>query len=366
MFAENRKISLRQLQVLLLLDSFGTAVLFLPAELSQISGKACWGAAMIGGGLFVLVSFILAKTAEFFSAGTIVDWCRGTFGYVAGTVILAGLAVKMLLDGVLELRIFSEIICRAMLPDTPVWVLSLVILLVAWLLAFHGVECRGRSGEVLFFVVVLPLCLVLAAVAVSAEYGRTLPVSMPSVRGIGQSILLVSISFQGLSFLYFVFPYLQKGEKAASAVSFSSLLSAGFLTVIVFLCLAVYGETVLSDKLLPALQMMERVSFTGVFLTRQDLLLLWFWMVSVCIFLSGTLFYGSFLGMRLFRQRSEKRRKWMVICLFLLFGLSLLPENLAEAYRFRMLVSPWLNLFYLLVLPVILWVLAKRRGREWE
>ena len=35
MFAENRKISIRQLQMLLLLDCFGTAVLFLPAELAE-------------------------------------------------------------------------------------------------------------------------------------------------------------------------------------------------------------------------------------------------------------------------------------------------------------------------------------------
>lgn len=42
MFAENRKISIRQLQMLLLLDCFGTAVLFLPAELAEISGRGCF------------------------------------------------------------------------------------------------------------------------------------------------------------------------------------------------------------------------------------------------------------------------------------------------------------------------------------
>ena len=66
MFAENRKISLRQLQILLLLDSFGTAVLFLPAELAQISGRACWVAALIGGGIFVLVSLLMTKVCNRF------------------------------------------------------------------------------------------------------------------------------------------------------------------------------------------------------------------------------------------------------------------------------------------------------------
>ena len=363
MFAENRKISLRQLQVLLLLDSFGTAVLFLPAELAQLSGKACWTMALLGGGVFVLASFLLAKIGERMSAGTAVDWYRDIFGYIPGTAILAGLAFKILLDGLLELRIFSEIICRAMLPNTPVWAISFVILLAAGLLAAKGAECRGRSGEVLFLAAVIPLVIVLAAVAVSAEYGRIQPVTAPALGTIKEGLFAMSIPFQGLTFLYFVFPLLQKKEKVASAVVTSSLLSSGILVVVVFLCLAVYGEGVLAEKLLPSLQMLERVSFTGIFLTRQDLLLLWFWMVSVCIFLSGTVYYGAFLGMRLFRQQREKRKNWIWGWLALLFGASLLPENMAAAYRLRLMFSPWLNLLYLLVLPVVLLILKKRRGQ---
>ena len=61
--------------------------------------------------------------------GTVVDWCRSVCGNAIGTILVLGLAGKLLLDGMLELRIFSEIICRFMLPATPVWVLSLVLLL---------------------------------------------------------------------------------------------------------------------------------------------------------------------------------------------------------------------------------------------
>ena len=69
MFAENGKISLRQLQVLLLLDSFGTAVLFLPSELAQVSGRSCWIVALVGGLIFVLASFLLVKAGETVSKG---------------------------------------------------------------------------------------------------------------------------------------------------------------------------------------------------------------------------------------------------------------------------------------------------------
>ncbi|WP_458398004.1 GerAB/ArcD/ProY family transporter [Anaerotignum sp.] len=364
MFAENRKISLRQLQILLLLDSFGTAVLFLPAELAQISGRACWVAALIGGGIFVLVSLLLTKVCNRFSEGTVVDWCRSSFGYSFGTAIVFGLAVKLLFDGLLELRIFSEILCRAMLPNTPVWVISLVILGVAGALAAQGTECRGRAAEVLFFVVAIPLLVVLAAVVISSEYGRVNPVEFPDFTGIKGSIFAMSIIFQGLTFLYFIFPDLRKSEQASSAAAVSSIVTTVVVTLIVFLCLAVYGEGVLTEKLLPALQMMERVSFTGVFLTRQDVLLLWFWMASVCIFLSGTVFYGSLLGVRLCRQKETKRKKWLWVCLLLLFAASFLPEDLSMAYRLRMQAAPWLHLLFLVVLPLVLLMFGRGGDRN--
>ena len=140
----------------------------------------------------------------------------------------------------------------------------------------------------------------------------------------------------------------------------SSFITVLTIAAIVFLCLAVYGEGILSEKLLPTLQMLERVSFTGIFLTRQDVLLLWFWMASVCIFLSGIVFYGAVLMADIFRRQEQKR--WRGLWLAGLFFLTFLPQDLSVAYRFRLQFLPWLQLFYLLVLPCVL--LVKKGGRS--
>ena len=362
MFAENRKISLRQMQILLLLDTFGTAVLFLPAELTRLGGRGCWLLALAGGLFFVVFSFLLAKVGCKMPEGTVVDWCRFCFGEGIAAVVLIGLAGKLLFDGVLELRILSEIICRSMLPNTPVWVISLLILAVAGSLAAQGTECRGRAAEILFFVVAVPLVIILIAVVISAKYGRVLPLELPALSEFGTGISVMSVVFQGLVFLYFIFPDLRKPAMTKGAVVESGLVMTILITVIVFLCLAVYGEGVLAEKLLPALQMMERVSFTGVFLTRQDVLLLWFWMAAVCVYLSGVLFYGSLLGVHFRRQAEEKRKPWLWRWLAALFFLSFLPDNLSVAYQWRLNFAPWGNLLYLVLLPVALLLMATRKG----
>lgn len=363
MFAENRKISLRQLQALLLMDCFGTAVLFLPGELAGRGGRGCWVMALLGGIVVVLFSLLLAAVGKRMPDGTVVHWCRRCFGNVPGTIVLVGLEGKLLFDGMLELRIFSEIICRSMLPSTPVFAISLVVLAVAGSLAAQGTECRGRTAEILFFLVAIPLAVILIAVAISSEYHRILPVEMPSVLEIGTGIAAMSIVFQGLTFLYFIYPDLKRPARAPSAVWKSCALTVLAVTAMVFLSLAVYGEGVLSEKLLPALQMMERVSFTGVFLTRQDVLLLWFWMASVTVFLSGILFFGSLLGVQLCRQQETKRKTWLWVWLAGVFAASFLPGNLSTAYHLRMRLAPWLHLIYLVILPLVLLLLAGKGGK---
>lgn len=363
MFAENRKISLRQMQALLLLDCFGTTVLFLPAELARFSGRACWVVALLSGVVFAVLSLLLTSVGKRLPQGTVVDWCRGCFGDFFGAIVLIGLAMKLLLDGMLELRMFSEIVCRSMLPTTPVWAISLVVLAVAGSLAAQGTECRGRMAEILFFLVAIPLAVILLAVAISSKYHRILPLELPSVSEIGSGIAAMSIVFQGLTFLYFIYPDLKRPARSRSAVLKSSALTGLVVTAMVFLCLAVYGESILSEKLLPSLQMMERVSFTGVFLTRQDVLLLWFWMASVSVFLSGTLFFGSLLGVQMFRQQETKRKTWLWVWLAAVFAASFLPENLSTAYHLRMRIAPFFNLIYLVIVPFVLLLFAGKGGK---
>lgn len=365
MFAENGKISLRQMQALLLLDCFGTAMLFLPAEMARLEGRACWLTALICGVAFALLSLLLTtaitRIHRRYPDGTLVEWCRGSFGRFFGNLLLLGLGAKLLLDGAAELRLFSALLCRMMLPATPLWVIAAVLLLVSGALAAQGLEGRGRAAEILLLFTALPLLLLWLAVAFSAEYGRILPLALPSWAGIRAGLPAMSIVFQGLLFLYFLPPELKKPQKMRRAVLHSTLLSAGMAAVAVFLSLAAYGATFLAEKPLPTLQMMERVSVSGIFLARQDILLLWFWFAAISIFLSGTIFFGASLGQGMRHPGARHRRFWRLGVMLALFAAALLPQELLLFWRNRL--SPWGNGLYFLLLPLF-FLLAARKGGE--
>lgn len=366
MFAENHKISVRQLESMLLLYLFGTAVLFFPAEVAVTAGNSCWIVTIIWGIVASFVAVFLVYLGIRHPSYTAVEWYENSFGRVLGTVFAVGLGGKLAFDGALELRLFCDIISTSMLPKTPLWLLIAVILLICCMAASQGAECSARASEVLFFVVFVPLVFVLIFVAISTGYTRVLPIQFPSVDSIWKSAPFFGPMYQGLIVLLFVFPYLEKRAHCRRRIWLTCILSLAALTVLVFLCLAVYGTEVLASKLMPTLQMMERVSFSGIFLGRQDLFLLWFWMVTVFLYVTMLLFFGTDLCTRVFRGRAKRRNRWLLFWIPVIFIVALLPQDMASAYWLRLRVSPWLNGVFLILLPFIALCIdaIKRRGKD--
>lgn len=362
MFSDNHKISLRQLQAMFLLYFLGTSSLFLPAELAAESGRACWVVMLVGGLAATLFSLVLTTLVTRAPHWTGVEWVRYGFGNGLGTVFAVGFAVKLAMDAILELRIFSEILRRTMLPQTPVWVLVAVLLLLSAFGVARGIEGQARAAEILLFFVFLPFLLLLGAVALAVDEAYFLPLALPDFTMLRKGAAVVQPLFQAMLFLLFLPPYLQKPTQTKKSVFGVCLTTTLLMSAVTFLCLAVYGVEALERKIFPTLQVAERISFSGIFLGRQDIFLLWFWMVSAFLYLCGALFFGSVCSARIFRQKQEKQRYWLLLWVPLLFVGAMLPQDMESAYDFRNLVQPFLSAFLLAVLP--LYCLYK--SRKWK
>ena len=174
--------------------------------------------------------------------------------------------------------------------------------------------------------------------------------------------------FQAMIFLLFLPPFLEKPEKGQKSLFGVCLLTTFLMTAATFLCLTVYGAEALSHKIFPTVQVMERVRFSGIFLGRQDILLLWFWMVSAFLYVSGALFFGSVCCVRLCRQTGQGRRYWLLLWVPLLFIGAMVPQDLAAAYDFRNKIQPIFSALTTALLPLlVLGVrIVKERGKRRE
>lgn len=363
MFAENYKISVRQLEVLLLLYYFGTTVLFLPSDAAVVAGNACWIVTSIWGVLSSFLAVFLVYCGERHPSYTAVEWYKHSFGRVIGKALAFGLGGKLIFDGAMELRLFCDVVSSSMLPRTPQWLLIALTLFLCCLAASYGMECTARVGEILFFLVFIPLIFVLIFVAISSGYNRVLPIQFPDLKGMKDSMPSFAPLLQGFMVFFFIFPSLEKRRHMKRRIWLTCIFATAVISVLVFLSLAVYGTEVLAEKLMPTLQMMERVSFSGIFLGRQDLFLIWLWMVTTFLYVSGMIFFGIELFNRLFRTKKITRNRWLILLAPLLFIVALLPKDMAGAYWLRAGVAPWLSGIFFILLPILMLFIDVIKGR---
>lgn len=362
MFSQNAKISDRQLIALLVLEFFGTEMLFLPSYLAGIGGKSCWILLFCGTLAAAAIAPLLTLLGRREPAWTAVEWFRSVFGYGVGSVLVLGLGIKLLLDGAMELRIFSEILHRIMLPKTPLFVILFALLFLCFYTAESGIETQGRTAELLAIPVLVPLLLFVVAAAFSVEKNHALPISLPEGKTLWKSLSSVQPLFQAMTFLLFVPPFLTNHKGSTKKVWCAGLFTVVLLTAITFLCLAVYGEDSLSHKLFAPLQLLERVGLSEIFFARQDLFLLWFWMVSVFLFLSGSLFFGGVFCQKLMGRKQRKGS--ILVFAILLAVLALLPETMEGACLLRRKLSPWLGAVYLALFPILFLLIHRKGGKK--
>lgn len=364
MFSENDKISIRQLQALLILDLFGTAVVTLPRQTVYVAGNDGWIAVLIGSAIMAIFTIVFTTLGQRHTDKTVVELSQILLSRPIGILVSLGLAVKIMIGAGLELRIFCEMIGQSMLFRTPILVTALAMILICGYVSALGYECRARTGEILFVFVFVPFLILMLIAVFAADYSNLRPVlshnSSSFLYGAWDTIL----SFQGLEFLFLVFPYLQQPKRAKKAMIEAGIAIAFFMTLITLLTIAVFGEYSVINKLFPVLQMMDSLQIPGSFLDRQDIFMLWFWVASLFASISAALFFVTILFERIQQNKNKKipARKWMIFVMIVVFVVAVFPQDVAKTYDYMKLLKQYGGVFYILILPVVLLILDSIKG----
>ncbi|MCM1564373.1 MAG: GerAB/ArcD/ProY family transporter [Dehalobacter sp.] len=151
---ENQKISGRQLAVLLILN-IGCLVSFAWNTIIGVSGRAAGVA--VSAGMIVLLPLTLWSLwlGNSLLGHTILEILEINAGKIIGKMIEIVYIILSIAASSLMLRSLSGLLQIFILPDTPILVLSLLILVLPVLMARDGIEGLGRMSEIIWLVVMV-------------------------------------------------------------------------------------------------------------------------------------------------------------------------------------------------------------------
>lgn len=336
MFSNNNRISTRQVFRLFVFDFIGMSTLVLPAKLAGTSG--CDGVfAIVAGGLFAsLYLWYLAWIMNRMDSD-LIAYVRQSLPRWGALVMLCFFAAYCILEASYSAYIFADVMKKGLVGGESYTLLLLLILAVAAYAIQSGIESRARVYESLFWVLFVPLFLLLwiAASDVNTVYLHsffTTPVS--EVAGEG----LLVFEYLMPMFLVLFFPaYVRKdAQKKMVAAVYRAL----WVAVIVFalfdlILLGSFGERAMAQMRYPALTLMSNIHLRGSFLKRLDAFLLAIWFFTLFAFINVFLFYakqliaaigGEFTGHGnaerqgdgLKMQKEKNAKVWSTIIAFLL------------------------------------------------
>ena len=336
MFSNNNRISTRQVFRLFVFDFIGMSTLVLPAKLAGASG--CDGVfAIVAGGLFAsLYLWYLAWIMRRMDSN-LITYVRQSLPRWGAFVMLCFFAVYCILEASYGAYIFADVMKKGLVGGESYTLLLLLILAVAAYAIQSGIESRARVYESLFWVLFVPLFLLLwiAASDVNTIYLHSFfEAPVTNVAGGG----LLVFEYLMPVFLVLFFPaYVRKDAQKKMVAAVYRALWVAVLVFIVFdlILLGSFGERAMAKMRYPALTLMSNIHLRGSFLKRLDAFLLAIWFFTLFALINVFLFYakqliaaigGEFTGHGnaerqgdgLKIQKEKNAKVWSTIIAFLL------------------------------------------------
>lgn len=291
MFADNARISHRQLFRQIVLGLIGIYTLAIPVfpEVSGRQGILC---------LFTAMAVYLLFCIYFIRIKTVMQNPRRYMGKALGSIFVFLYMSWLWLMGVYLLLIIVRITDRFLIEGSVYWIVIVLTSAVTYLGSHQGLERRGRMAEVCFpvFLFILGGMLCLGILRIKSYYLGEL--GDLTLRGWLKGSYQVFCAFLPFAFLPVTLGNVKKPGETGKVMRGALFLVTGVLILCLLLLQGSFGIGGYEHRQYPMVEFMAGIRIPGDFLERVDI----FWvaavMFSMLFALGGVFFYNHELLVR--------------------------------------------------------------------
>ena len=291
MFAENNQISGRQAARLLIFDLLGYSALLIPSALAASAGNDgifSIGIGIVAGFLYLkLLIKVSCKMSDSYSTGLV-----ELFGKTAGNLMKIGYLIYFLLLAGRVTAILGELVVSELLEKQFQLVIVPVLVLVYYGVA-GGIESRARVYEILFWILLIPLGIMLLFAIRTVDTDYWMPVFTDGIGGILSGSYQVFLCVSILCLVPFFAEYVNKKEDIYRCAKKALGWTGTILSVVYLILLGMFGKDALATLSYPAVTMMSRIQMTGGFLKRADALMFGIWFFTLYALINSLVFFAG-------------------------------------------------------------------------
>jgi spore germination protein KB len=296
--------------ILLLITVVGaTAIVHAPSMSIRVAGQNAWISLLLPATLYgMLVVWVTTKLALRFPGRTFGEYTQEILGIWPARLVWIMYLLYLASLLIVIVREFGNVLSTAFMPETPMVVFSLTLLLLALYAALGGPEVICRVNQFILPILLATLILMLFFLAKEVEPARLLPFMEEGLWPVLKGAKVAS-AFRGEVFvLMWLVYYLDEPSKSTGRGMQAVIFLGVLLMLDVMSIITVMGRELASLEVFPTLSMTRYINI-GYFLNRVEGLAMIVWVTGVVI-KSSILFY---VAMDLAQDTFRVRNRWYIV-----------------------------------------------------
>ncbi|WP_102347804.1 GerAB/ArcD/ProY family transporter [Bacillus sp. Marseille-P3661] len=327
MDAQKQRITGLQLNILIILYTVGSSILFIPAHLASFAKQNGWIAA-IGSTLFALViQLFIIKFTKLYPEKDLIECCELSFGKWIGNTINILLLFFSFTLSVLTLWSIGDFMVTMVMPDTPIHAIFILFVGVVIYGVRLGLEPIARAAEIFIpWVIGLALIIIVLLFPV-VEVDNISPVFEGGIRPILAGMYyMIGFPFLELVLFLMITPRLNNKESMTKSVMIGTVVGGIILAIITLLCILVLGPDFTARNSYPAYVLGKKISI-GNFLERIEILIAVLWILSIYFKLAITFYIVCVGTAKLFSLKNYRSLTIPFGMLIITLTLIMIPDT---------------------------------------
>ncbi|NQF17019.1 GerAB/ArcD/ProY family transporter [Brevibacillus sp. HB1.3] len=335
----------------------GMGILGFQRIIAKEAGHDAWISVILAALLTHLTVMTIYKTLQKYPSADIYGIQEDVFGKWLGTGISIIYLTYFFVSAGVILRTYIEVVQTWMFPNLPTWVLSGIILFLAFYTVVGGI--RVIAGFAFFsFMVTIWMIFELYFPLKFARWEYLFPVMDTSLENLFNGMIAMSLTSAGFEILYVAYPYVQNKEKVHKSVQLGVLVTYLIYLLVMIVALVFFSQGQLMRTIWATLNMQKMVYLP--ILERFELVVISLWLLVI---LPNIMLYlwASARGLkRLFGFNLRHSLYWIIPVIYVA---SLLLLSRQQMSRMTTIYSH-ITLYIIYVYPYFLYLMVWLKQRK--
>ncbi|PGM55055.1 GerAB/ArcD/ProY family transporter [Bacillus sp. AFS053548] len=352
-------INNKHLFYLIIFTQFGVAITSYPYNMYKIAGHDSWISTIIGGIIIQILILLYYSLYKKFPDKSFTDYTKIITNPFIGTCINICYYVYFLyLVLVVSMR-FSDIITIWIFPKSPSWLILILFLVTAYIIAKNDIQTIARTYVLCTFIFLIFILFLLSAYD-NVHIGRILPIGQYPIKKIGSGAYSSFLEMLGFEIFLFLAPNFQDTKKKLFTLSFANFFTTIFYTFVIITSYIRLSNKENSYIVDPILYIFK--TYHSKMIESLDTIFLSLWTIVICATIVSYIYIVSEDVHKRLSLIVKNRKSILLFIIIVVFAFY--PLVSFHIIRRETIVNfgSYLDPLFIIIIPCLLFLINKVRG----